>query len=305
MARPGMFQRLQRAARADGISIPGMGLRVLVLLLFAIFFGLPLIWIVLAPTKTDTQLLDWPPLAFGSLDRALLAWKNLFGYGENSVAIWSRNSVVYTISSLLLSIAISLPAGYALAISRFAGRQFLLWATLISMILPGSALVLPLFLEMSLVRLTNTPWSVILPAGFFPFGVYLTYIFYATSLPKDLLAAARVDGCSEFQMFYYIGLPLARTLFGLLIFIAFTSNWNNYFLPLVMLNDDRLYNLPLGIQALISGTSALRPTFATDLPIRRAEVALAGLLLIVPVVIIFLFSQRYVVSGALTGSTKE
>jgi multiple sugar transport system permease protein len=155
------------------------------------------------------------------------------------------------------------------------------------------------------MRLANTPWSVILPAAFFPFGVYLAYIFYANSLPKDLLAAGRVDGCSEWQLFRYIGLPLSRTLLGLLTFLSFSANWNNYFLPYVMLNSDRLYNLPVGLQVLMTGTSALRPTFATDLPIRRAEVALAGLLLIVPVALVFLLSQRFVISGALTGATKE
>jgi len=158
---------------------------------------------------------------------------------------------------------------------------------------------------MAAIRLVNTPWSVILPAAFFPFGVYLSYIYYVTSLPKDLLAAGRVDGASEWQIFWYIGLPLARTLLGLFCFLSFTANWNNYFLPFVMLNKDTLYNLPVGIQALMAGTTAVRPTFATDLPIKRPEAALAGVVMVLPVVIVFLLSQRFVISGALTGATKE
>ena len=296
---------LAQRRRASGMSLGGAIVRIIILLAFAAFFGLPLLWILLVPTKTDPQLIDWSPLAFGSLDRVALAWKNLFEFGDGNVARWSVNSLMYTLASLVLSVAVALPAGYALATSEFAGRRLLIWLTLITMIIPGSALVLPLFLEMSLVRLANTPWSVILPAAFFPFGVYLAYIFYANSLPKDLLAAGRVDGCSEWQLFRYIGLPLSRTLLGLLTFLSFTGNWNNYFLPFVMLNSDRLYNLPVGLQVLMTGTSALRPTFATDLPIRRAEVALAGLLLIVPVALVFLLSQRFVISGALTGATKE
>ena len=114
-----------------------------------------------------------------------------------------------------------------------------------------------------------------------------------------------MDGASELQLFLKIGLPLARPLLGLLTFLSFTANWNNYFLPFVMLNDDRLFNLPVGIQALMSGTSAMRPTFATDLPIKRPEVALAGLILVIPVALVFLLSQRFVISGALTGATKE
>ena len=297
--------RRARHINPSGMRPADAVVRISVLLLFAVFFGVPLIWLLLAPTKTDTQLTDWFPLAFGSFARVGEAWQNLFGFSDGILARWALNSVSYTFGGLALSILFTLPAGYGLATAKFAGRRALIWLTLIAMIIPGSALVLPLFLEMSFLRLANTAWSVILPAACFPFGVYLTYIFYTVSLPKDLLAAARVDGCNDWQLFWYIGLPLSRTLLGLLTFLSFTGNWNNYFLPFVMLNNSDLFNLPVGIQVLMTGTSALRPTFATDLPIHRAEVALAGLLLVVPVAIVFLFSQRFVISGTLTGATKE
>lgn len=305
MPRGQLRRYLAHYRQHTGLSLGGALLRYALLLLFGVFFGLPLLWLLLAPTKTDPQLTDLHPLAVGSLERVLLAWQNLTQFSDGIVGRWAANSLLYSLASLALSVAVSLPAGYALATAEFAGRRALLWATLITMIIPGSALVLPLFLELSFFRLANTAWAVILPAAFFPFGVYLSYIFYATSLPKDLLAAARVDGCNEWQLFRYIGLPLSRTLLGLLMFLSFTASWNNYFLPFVMLNNDELFNLPVGLQVLMTGTSALRPTFATDLPIRRAEVALAGLMLIVPVALVFLFSQRFVISGALTGATKE
>jgi multiple sugar transport system permease protein len=283
----------------------GATLRIVMLLVFALFFGLPLLWLLLAPTKTDNQLLELFPLAFGSFGRVKQAYDNLLTFQGGTVGRWAANSVYYTVASVAISLVVSIPAGYALGTSRFSGRSFILWATLITMILPGSALVLPLFLEMNLFRLVNTPWSVILPGAFFPFGVYLGYIYYATSIPKDLMAAGRVDGCSELQLFRHIGIPLARPLIGLIVFLSFTANWNNYFLPFVMLNKMKLYNLPVGLQALITGTSALRPTFATDLPIKRAEVALAGVVLVLPVVLIFVFAQRLLVSGTLTGTLKE
>jgi multiple sugar transport system permease protein len=291
--------------RQSGLTPAGMVMRIGLLVLFAIFFGIPVLWLLLAPSKTDAQLTGAMPLAFGSFSRIAEAWSNLFNFGNNSVMRWTLNSIYYTGMSLVLSVAVTLPAGFALATMRFPGRRVLLWLTLITMIIPGSALVLPIFLEMSYLRLANTPWSVILPAAFFPFGVYLAFIYYSTSLPKDLLAAAKVDGCNDWHLFQYIGLPLSRTILGLIIFLSFTANWNNYFLPFVMLNTDDLFNLPVGLKVLMSGTSALRPTFATDLPIRRAELALAGLLLVVPVSIVFILSQRFVISGAMTGSTKE
>ncbi|MDZ4764096.1 MAG: carbohydrate ABC transporter permease [Chloroflexota bacterium] len=295
-----LYQRL-----LGNMSLSEFVLWLLVLIAFGLFFGLPLIWLLLAPSKLDNELLSLPPLSFGSFDNYIRAWNNLNVYDDGALVRWGLNSLFYTLTSLIISVAISVPAGYALATAKFAGRRVILWTTLITMILPGSALVLPLFLEMNAVRLVNTPWSVILPAAFFPFGVYLAFIYFANFLPNDLLSAGRVDGCSEWQLFRYIGLPLARTLLGLLAFLSFTANWNSYFLPFVMLNNSELFNLPLGLKALMAGTSAINPTFATDLPIKRPEAALTGLLMVLPVAIVFIFSQRYVISGALTGGIKE
>jgi len=292
--------------RTDDMGLFGSALRLLLLVLFGVYFGLPLIWLLLAPTKTDNQLLELTPLAFGSFARVAQAWQNLLIFDHGAIVRWGVNSIYYTLTSLILSIVLTVPAGYALGTAKFAGRSTLLWLTLITMILPGSALVLPLFLEMNVVHLVNTPWSVILPAAFFPFGVYLSYIFYSVSLPKDLMAAARVDGCSELQLFWYIGLPLARSLLGLLTFLSFTGNWNNFFLPFVMLNTGKFYNLPVGIQVLMSGTNALRPTLsATDIPIHRAEVATAGVAMVLPVMLVFIFAQRFLVTGILAGTLKE
>jgi len=209
--------------------------------------------------------------------------------------------------ALIGSLIISIPAGYILAIKRFPGRRLVLWLTLITMLLPASALVLPLFLELNVVHLINTQWAVMVPSLFFPFGVYLTYIYYASSLPPEILDAAVVDGCTEAQTFWRVALPLATPLLGLLAFINFTANWNNFFLPYVMLNDDALYNLPVGVQSMISSTSALRPGFNPTpgaISFQFADAAMIGLIMIVPVVIIFLFAQRYVISGAFTGAVK-
>ncbi len=301
--RPFVF-RLYRAIIGD-LGVAGFLFWLIILIVAAIFFGLPLLWLLLAPSKSDRELLSLSPLAFGSLGGYGQAWANLNTFNKGAITRWAFNSLLYSVSSLLISVLMTLPAGYALATSRFFGRRLILTLTLITMILPGSALVLPLFLEINAVGLVNTPWAVILPSAFFPFGVYLAYIYFAASLPKDLLAAARVDGANEWQLFRFLGFPLARTLLGLLTFLSFTANWNNYFLPFVMLNNTSLYNLPLGLQALITGTSALYPTFATDLPLKRPEAALTGLLMVLPVAIVFLISQRYVISGALAGATKE
>jgi multiple sugar transport system permease protein len=285
----------------------GSGFRSATLLVFAAYFALPMLWLLLAPSKDPTQLYKLHPLAFGSWERILRAWHNVTSYQHGAIWAWFRNSILYVASSLAVGLVTSIPAGYILAVARFPGRSLLLWLTLIGMLLPASALVLPLFLELNLVHLVNTPWSVVLPACFFPFGVYLAYVYYGSTLPLDLLDAARMDGCSDLRMFWHIALPLARPLLGLLAFISFTANWNNFFLPYVMLNDDALFNLPVGVQTVIASTAAIRPGFNPTpgaISFQQADAALAGLIMILPVVIVFLFSQRYVTRGTFTGAMK-
>ena len=305
---PTLWARLRyRRPVNEGNSLGPVGtlIRFFALLLIGIFFGLPLVWLILAPTKTDVQLTQNFPLSFGSLSKIGEDWQHLLSFDNGVIVQWSINSVLYALATLVLALVVSLPAGYALATSRPWGRDLILSLTLVAMLLPISALVLPLFLEINVVQLVNTPWSVILPMAFFPFGVYLAFIYYAVSLPKDLLSAARIDGANEWQLFWHVGLPLSRPLLGLLVFLNFTATWNNYFLPFVMLQDTSVYNLPVGLQVLMISTPALHPTTSTNIPIHKAELALAGVLMVLPVAIVFLFSQRFVTSGALTGGIRE
>lgn len=211
-------------------------LRLLFLLAFAAFFIMPLVWLLIAPTKPYTTLYDRnvAPLMIGPINGYVTAWNNILMFGEGLINKWLWNSLVYSLSSVFLAIAIAIPSGYVLATMKFKGRKFIMWLTLICMILPGSALILPIFLEMNALRLIDTPLSVILPSAFYPFGVYLAYVYYSVTLPKDLLAAGKVDGCTEFQLFWYIGLPLGRVLVATLGFLSFNSAWNNYILPFYM-----------------------------------------------------------------------
>jgi multiple sugar transport system permease protein len=240
-------------------------IRLLILLLFAAFFVMPLVWLLIAPSRIWQDMYDLTksPLQIGPLSNYIQAWNNIALFGKGLLVRWTVNSIWYTIASVVLSVAVSIPTGYVLATMKFRGRQLLMWLTLITMILPASATVLPLFLEMNLLKLVDNPWSVILPAAFAPFGVYLSYVYYSVTIPKDLLVAGKVDGCSEWQLFWHIGLPLGRTMIATLAFLTFNGAWNNYFLPFVMLNHKELYNLPLGIAALMNA-GAGSPSFMRD-----------------------------------------
>jgi multiple sugar transport system permease protein len=281
------------------------GLALAILLGFTGFFLVPIIWLLLAPTKTDHQLVFDGPFSFGSLGNLTHAWRAVFGFQNGALLSWIKNSAIYSLGGLALALAAAVPAGYGLALTQFVGRRALLAITLVVMIMPATSLVLPLFLEMNLVHLTDTPWSVILPFSFFPFGVYLTYIFFSSTIPKDLLAAARIDGCNEWGVFRYVALPLARPIVALVAFFAFVANWNNFFLPFVMLPDSSRYPLQVGLEYLIDSTPAFNPSApALGATIFRPELALATIVAIAPVLIVFLFAQRTLVTGMLAGATK-
>jgi len=181
----------------------------LVLLAFAAFFIVPLVWLLIAPSKTDRQLLLDPPFALGSVNTLLDNWNSLVTFQGGLLWTWIGNSAFYCVAALAITLITSIPAGYAMALTEFRGRRALLAITLVVMLVPSTALVLPVFLELSAVKLIGNPLAAILPFSFFPFGVYLTYIYFSTAISRDLLDAARIDGASELQVFARVAMPLA------------------------------------------------------------------------------------------------
>ncbi|MDT4979172.1 MAG: multiple sugar transport system permease protein [Pseudonocardiales bacterium] len=292
-----------RAGKARS-SVASRVLVGLVMAALALFFVLPVIWLLLAPSKTADQVVHNWPLSFGSFSQIGHAWSHLMSFQNHAMLKWLRNSAIYSGGSLILTLITSVPAGYALALTRFRGRTTLLVVTLITMIMPSATLVLPIFLEINQFHLIGTIWSVILPFSFYPFGVYLVYIYFATSLPRDIIAAARIDGCSEWQVFAHIALPLARPVIALVAFFSFVGNWNNFFLPYLVLPNSDQFPVQVGLNQLLSSTPSFNPVAGAGLNITIPELALAIIVAILPVLVLFLFSQRALVSGMLAGSTK-
>jgi multiple sugar transport system permease protein len=279
-------------------------LAALLLAAFLVFFVLPVLWLLLAATKTDPQLVSENPLTFGSWHALRHNWDALTGFEGDAILLWLRNSALYALLALIITLVAGVPAGYALALTEFRGRRFLLVSTLVVMLMPATTLVVPLFLELNQVHLIGTLWSVVLPYSFYPFGVYLTYIYFSTALPPDLLAAARIDGCTEFGAFRRVALPLAAPVIALVGFFSFVANWTNYFLPYVMLPESSQYPVQVGLGLLLTSVPQFNPT-AGNAAVLRPELALATLLAISPVLVVFLFAQRFLISGLLAGATKE
>ena len=259
----------------------------MILVAFGVFFATPVLWLILATTKTGSQLELDAPMSWGSVHQFTRNFHFLTSINDDAYATWFGNSVEYTFSALAIVLLVDIPTGYALAIGHMWWRRPLLVTTLVMMLIPNTVLVLPIFLELFRMNLIGNPLSLILPFSFFPFGVYLSYLYFSTSLPPDLLAAARIDGCSEIQAFLKVALPLSKPVIALVAFFSFVANWNNYFLPLLVLPTSDGYPLQVGLVDLPGG------------PI----LALGTLLSIAPVAIVFIVAQRYVVRGMTAGST--
>jgi len=286
----------------------GRVLAIVVLAFFSIFFVIPLAWLLLAPTKSTTQLDGQhgeSPFSFGSFDQLAHNWNQLVGFQDGVIWTWLGNSVLYSGAALVITILITIPAGYALAMTKFRLRRVLLITTLMVMLIPNTALALPIFLELSAIHVFGSPLAVILPFSFFPFGVYLTYIYFSTTMSHDLLDAARIDGAGEFRVFTRIAMPLATPVIALVGFFSFVGNWNNYFLPFILEPGSDQIPVQVGLALLISSTPEFNPTNVAALTITLPELAFATLISVAPVLIIFLFSQRFLVTGLTAGATKE
>jgi multiple sugar transport system permease protein len=267
--------------------------------LCVLYFVLPLWWLFVSSTKDNASLFSTFGLWFGgdfSLGENL---QSVFTIRDGIFARWMVNTLVYSLVSAVGATLLATMAGYAFAKYNFPGSRLLFSLTLGAVMIPLTALALPTYLLFASAGLTDTPWAVIIPSLVSPFGVYLMRVYAADAIPDVLIEAARVDGAGEFRIFWQVGLRLLGP--GLVTVFLFTlvATWNNYFLPLIMLNSSDLYPLTVGLAQLQSAASAgggSQALFST--------VITGAFVSILPLIIAFLFLQRYWQSGLATGGVK-
>lgn len=266
------------------------------MLVAASYFLLPMWWLLVAATKTKGDLTTTPSLWFSDLHLGQNI-ADLLARDNHLYVRWLLNSVLYAGGGAALATVIAAMGGYALAKYDFSGRQAVFNTILASVLVPGTALTLPVFLMMSQIHLTNTYWAVLLPSIVSPFGVYLSRIYASASVPDELLEAARLDGVGEFRIFFTISMRLMKPALITVFLFQFTGIWNNFFLPLIMLSDQNLYPVTLGL-TLWNSQTLYDPTLHT-------AVITGSLLSVVPLVAAFLLLQRYWRSGLAVGSVKS
>ena len=262
-----------------------------------------MITFVLAAFRTQTQLYHSSIFGGLSLHAIVFDWTQIVGFSGGIFLSWLKNTTIVAVGGAVIAVLAALPAGYAMAVLRFRGRRLLLFVTLLTMVMPNTVLVIPLFLEVAAVGQLDRLLPVAVIMGFFPFGVYLAFIHYRTTLPREIVEAARIDGSSEVGTFLRIGLPLAKQAVALVAFFAFVADWTNYFLPLVLLPDTASSTLPVGLAQLIASSQLMNPTAAAGLNVQlnMPQLVLAAGIEMLPVLMIFLVAQRYLVRGTMTG----
>ncbi|GAA4978532.1 carbohydrate ABC transporter permease [Kineococcus glutinatus] len=267
-----------------------------------VYFALPLWWLLVASTKDTAGLFASPHGALWFADGFHLVdnLRSLFAYDNGIYLRWMGNSFLYALAGGIGSTVLAVLAGYGFAKFDFRGRNLTFSVLLGAVMVPATALVIPTFVLLSRMELTNTVWAVILPSLLNPFGVYLMRVYASEGVPDEILDAARVDGAGTFRTFFQVALPLLRPAIVTVLLLSVVATWNNYFLPLAMLSDSRLFPVTVGI-GLLQGLAGANNGGGESL---WMLIVVGSLVSIVPLVIAFLSLQKYWQGGLAIGSLK-
>jgi len=298
-APPGKPSDTGKRRKAVGRGKRRSTLLTLVMWLSVLYFILPLVWLFMSATKDNSDLFTTFGLWFGHDFNLFANIRDVFAYQDGIYARWTLNTVIYAGTAAIGATALATMAGYAFAKYRFPGDKLLFAIILGAIMIPLTALAIPTYLLFSSAHLTNTPWAVILPSLVSPFGVFLMRVYAADAVPDSLMQAARVDGAGEYRIFWTVSLRLLAPGMVTVMLFTFVATWNNYFLPLIMLNSGDLLPLTVGLaqqQATSTAGGGAQALFST--------VIAGAFLSIIPLVIVFLYLQRFWQTGLATGGVK-
>ncbi|MFE2429586.1 carbohydrate ABC transporter permease [Streptomyces sp. NPDC059373] len=293
VARPGL-RKASGPATARRSRRAGL-LPTVVLLLGAAYCLLPVAWVLVASTKSSSDLFS----TFTFLPGTGLARNisDLTAYRDGVYWKWMLNSLFYAGFGALLSTAVSAVSGYALAKYRFRGRESIFNVLLTGVLMPPVILAIPTYLLMAKANLADSYLSVLLPSILSPYGIYLARIYASAAVPDDVIEAARMDGATEWGIFRRIALPVMVPGLVTVFLFQFVAVWNNFLLPFIMLGDDNKFPVTLGLYTLLQqGASA---------PALYTLVITGALLAIVPLIALFLVIQRFWSLDLLSGAVKS
>lgn len=257
--------------------------RFLPLIIVTIIYLAPFFWMISTSLKPNYELYEFPPrlipskLDIGNYPKAIQRFP-FFRYFKNSLII-TGGAVLGTLLSCPL-------IAYGLSILHWKGRDFVFFLILATIMLPNIVTLVPTFLIFRKLNMINTFWPLILPSFFgHPFYIFLIRQFLLT-LPRDLFEAAKIDGASEFQIYFRIALPLIKPVLIIVALFQFISSWNDYLGPLIYLMDEKKYPLALGL-----------PQFLDRYGTLWNQMMAAATIAVIPTLIFFVFAQRYLLES--------
>lgn len=283
-------QNRGRQRRVKTGWIAGLSVRYLICTVVAILMLFPILVAFLGAFKSDAEL-DVAPFSWPSVWH----WENITSVLSQG-AFWQaiENSLLVTIATVVLLLLIACPASFVFARMTFRGRDALFNILLIGLLLPFAMIILPLYITLRNLGLLNTLWSVILPQTAFglPVAVLILRNFFR-AVPGELEDATYIDGGTHIDFFWRVLLPLSRPALAVVGVLTAVTSWNNFFLPLIVLNDASLWTVPLGIMQF-------QGEHATSWVAVMAYVSL----MMIPALIFYLFAERHLIAGLTAGSVK-
>ncbi|SDZ98785.1 multiple sugar transport system permease protein [Thalassobacillus cyri] len=246
-----------------------------------ILVSIPFLWMISSSFKPENEVLAIPPTIIPD-NPTIENYINLFT--SMNFAVYLRNTIIVVLFSFL-GLLFNAMAGYGFAKYHFKGRERIFYLVLATMMIPGQVTMIPVYLILNAMGLTNTMAGIILPGLAVAFSIFL-FRQFMTTIPDDLLEAARLDGAGEFYIFFRLIIPIAKPIFAVQGILTFIAGWNSFLWPLIIANDESLYTLSVGL-------SLLQGQYANNFALQMAGAAF----MVIPIIIIFSFFQKYIVEG--------
>ncbi|WP_425432123.1 carbohydrate ABC transporter permease [Halobacillus hunanensis] len=243
--------------------------------------SIPFIWMISSSFKPESEVLAIPPTLFPE-NPTLENYIKLFT--TMNFAVYLKNTIIVVLCSFI-GLLFNAMAGYGFAKYQFKGREKIFYLVLATMMIPGQVTMIPVYLLLNEMGLTNTMTGIVLPGLAVAFSIFL-FRQFMTTIPNDLLEAARLDGAGEFYIFFRLVIPIAKPIFAVQGILTFIAGWNSFLWPLIIANDESLYTLSVGL-------SLLQGQYANNFALQMAGAAF----MVVPIIIIFSFFQKYIVEG--------
>lgn len=253
----------------------------LVLTLGGLLVAIPFIWMILSAFKPESEVLQLTP----TLWPETFTTENFLYLFENmNFGVYLKNTIIVVLCSFV-GLFFNAMAGYAFAKYKFKGRDKLFYLVLATMMIPGQVTMIPVYLILNQMGLTNTMTGVVLPGLVGAFSIFLFRQFMST-IPDELLEAARLDGASEFRVFMQLILPISKPIMAVQGILTFIAGWNSFLWPLIIANDESLYTLSVGL-------SLLKGQYGGNFALQMA----GSTFMVVPIVIIFIIFQKHIIEG--------